>query len=128
MALHVLLIDDDPGSLKGMSIALRLLKHTCDALSDPRKAVDQYRRHAAYDLVITDVYMPAINGVALAAKIRAVNPEAVIIFTSGQAMEMAGGCINEADKVVLRKPIDFSTLKQTLEQLEKKVKTTKEER
>ncbi len=128
MALHVLLIDDDPGSLKAMAIALRLLKHSCDALEDPQEAINHYRKHA-YDLVITDVCMPIMSGFALAAELRAINPEAKIIFMSGQATQRADEHFDDAVKIALRKPIDFATLRKVLEEIGTKgKKQTEEER
>ena len=80
-ALKVLLVDDDAGSLRGMQLALFMLKHICDAYSDPCEAVKNYPNHT-YDLVITDIYMPTIDGFTLAKTIRCVNPKAKIIFIS----------------------------------------------
>ena len=110
--MKILLIDDDVGSLHGMQLALRMLRHLCDAYTNPVEAVENYAA-AAYDLVITDVYMPQLNGFMLADEIHAVNPAANILFMSGAAAEAAG----IAREWFMQKPIEFNALKNMLEQL-----------
>lgn len=115
--MKILLVDDDAGSLRGMQLALIMLKHICDAYSDPCQAVKNYSNHT-YDLVITDIYMPTINGFTLAKTIRCVNPKAKIIFISGQSSEMMDReTCNDAERLFLRKPIDFYLLKQMLDHI-----------
>lgn len=71
--MKILLIDDDVGSLHGMQLALRMLRHLCDAYTNPVEAVENYAA-TSYDLVITDIYMPQLDGFMLADEIHAVNP------------------------------------------------------
>ena len=40
--MHVLLIDDDGGSLLGMQIAIECLGHTCNTYTDPRMVVQHF--------------------------------------------------------------------------------------
>jgi hypothetical protein len=40
--MHVLLIDDDGGSLLGMQIAIECLGHTCNTYIDPRMVVRNF--------------------------------------------------------------------------------------
>ena len=77
--MEVLLVDDDAGSLRGMKLALNMLNHICDAFVDPAEAVKTYARKS-YDLVITDINMPIISGLALARMIRGINSGAKIIL------------------------------------------------
>ena len=115
--MEILLVDDDAGSLKGMQIALLMLKHNCDAYIDPYEAIKNYPKRT-YDLVITDIYMPSINGFTLAQTLRDINPKTKIIFMSGQAIESVDDKINAgAECCFLRKPIDFNQLRQVLDQL-----------
>ena len=114
--MHILLIDDDVGSLRGMKAALQMLKHTCDGYNDPEKAVQHYRDHD-YDLVITDVCMPLLNGFALAKQLKEANPRVKVLFMSGQTLERTAEAEDAlAKNCFLQKPIDFLVLKSRLEQ------------
>lgn len=112
--MKILLVDDDVGSLRGMQLALIMLKHDCDAFSDPVEAVNNYLQRN-YDLVITDLYMPVISGFDLAGMIREVAPAAKIIFVSGYSVEMMKKDDAGEDRLFLNKPVDFSQLKQMLD-------------
>lgn len=115
--MNILLVDDDDGSLEGMQTALHMLKHTCDAYCDPCEAVKNYPDHT-YDLIMTDVYMPSMNGFKMVRKLREVNPKAVVIFMSGQAMAMQQGNMRvDENNFFLCKPIDFFLLQKLLERI-----------
>ena len=110
--MKILLIDDDVGSLHGMQLALRMLRHLCDAYTNPVEAVENYSA-TSYDLVITDIYMPHLDGFMLADEIHAVNPAANILFMSGAAAEVAGA----EREWFIEKPIEFNSLKNMLDQM-----------
>lgn len=115
--LKILLVDDDIGSLRGMQLALGMLKHTADVYSNPCEAIKNYSNHT-YDLIITDICMPNINGFMLEKTIRCVDPSVKMIFMSGQSIEMIDRQIDvRVERIFLRKPIDFYLLKQTLDQV-----------
>ena len=112
--VKILLIDDDVGSLRGMQLALIMLKHDCSAYSDPTEAIKSFPCHN-YDLVITDIYMPVMNGFDLAEKIRQLDCEAKIIFISGYATEVMETYAAGEDQIFLQKPVDFCQLKQIID-------------
>ena len=43
------------------------------------------RRHERIDLVISDITMPDLDGVAMVEQIRSMSPDARVLFTSGRA-------------------------------------------
>jgi len=112
--VKILLVDDDAGSLRGMQLALIMLKHDCDAYSDPVEAVANYLCHE-YDLVITDICMPVMNGFALAERIWGVDSTSKIIFISGYAAEMMEKQEAGEGGIFLQKPVDFCQLKEVLD-------------
>lgn len=115
--MHILLVDDDVGSLRGMKAALQMLKHTCDGYTVPAEAVQHYSAHR-YDVVITDVRMPLMDGFTLAKRLQEVNPRVKVVFMSGHmAAEMPEAEGTVTKKYFLQKPIDFMVLKKLLEQL-----------
>ena len=113
--MRVLLVDDDSGSLHGMRLALTMLRHSCDACSDPVEAVQRYVCQS-HDVIITDVVMPMLDGLAFADKIYRINRGARIVFMSANFLNMAEfKTTADVKPVFLRKPIDFCLLKQVLD-------------
>ena len=113
--MNILLVDDDIDCLEALRRLVCMLGHSCAIADDPRDAMAQYAQHA-FDLVITDFRMPAMDGSELARKIRVVNPEAKIILLTGYATfgEMPGESLFLA---VIEKPVDVHELKDVLDKM-----------
>ena len=112
--MKILLVDDDGGSLRGLAFGLKMLKHSCDAMSDPFAAWEKYQTEA-YDVVITDICMPGINGIELGRKMKQLHSDACIIYMSGQLSKNAEEELkNLENRVFLRKPIEFEEMRQVL--------------
>ncbi len=80
----VLVADDDPAVLR---LTALLLERTGYAVLRAINGVEALMLYASYgdrvDAVLTDVDMPEMNGIELAARIRSSNPDAKIVFMSG---------------------------------------------
>lgn len=90
--MHILIVDDDGGSLRGMQIALEMLGHTCDTYTDPIEAMRDCMGLGyidKYDALVTDIQMPALNGIRLAGMLKYLDPELKIVVVSGSATENA---------------------------------------
>ena len=115
--MKILLIDDDPDILQHMKKALQILGHTCDAFEDPLAALNQFNG-GRYDLVISDVIMPGMNGFSVASEVRRLAPATTIILSSGhltEAMENATG--EDSSLIYLKKPVDIHRLKTVLDNI-----------
>ena len=115
--MKILLIDDEPDILQHMKKALQILGNNCDAFDDPVAALDHFNGDH-YDLVISDVIMPEMNGFSVAAEIRRLAPETTIILSSGhltEAMENATG--EDSSLIYLKKPVDVHRLKVVLDNI-----------
>ena len=115
--MKILLVEDDAGTLQGMTIALRMMSHTCEACSDPQKALEKYKT-TEYDVVITDICMPKMSGFTLGRMLRQWNPEAKILYISGQ-INPTFEELAEKDRAgsFLRKPIEFNALQAALDRI-----------
>jgi len=67
--LHILVVDDNPTNRFVAERVLGLFGCTCDHAENGRDAVEQVQR-TAYDLVLMDVKMPVMDGVAATRAIR----------------------------------------------------------
>ena len=114
--LNILLVDDDADSLRGLTLALGILKHKCETFTDPLAAWGNFKT-SLYDVVITDICMPGINGFELGNKMRQWQPDAKIIYISGQLSDPEE-TPKEQNKtsIFLRKPINFFQLKEAISQ------------
>jgi len=67
--LRVLVADDSPVNQEVAAGLLELQGHTVEAVDNGREAVDAFRR-GGYDLILMDVEMPEMDGLAATAAIR----------------------------------------------------------
>jgi len=114
-SLRVLLAEDDP---IGQRIATRLLSRAGIEVDTARNGVEalQKLRNGSYDLLLTDVAMPEMDGIELTRKIRV--DEALsgkerlpIIGLSAHAMEdVARECLSAGMDNFMTKPVDPDTI------------------
>jgi PAS domain S-box-containing protein len=114
--LRLLLVDDDPAVLSSTACVLELKGHAITAADGGKTGVDALRAaHAAgeaFDVVITDLGMPFVDGnqVALAAK--EFFPETPVVLLTGWGRRMAtGGKAPAHVDFVLPKPLDLNDLR-----------------
>jgi DNA-binding NtrC family response regulator len=92
--------------------ALSRQGYTVFGFTDPLLALEHFKvNSAAYGLVITDVRMPKMSGFELAANIKAIKPNAKVVFMSAfeiSDLEFSVPGIKIHD--FLRKPVDVKTL------------------
>lgn len=81
--VSILLVEDEELARMslGRMLALKFPGIGLHVAENGRAGLDLYRRHLP-ELVITDIYMPLLNGIEMASAIRAHDPEALIIVMS----------------------------------------------
>ena len=109
---HILVVDDEPihrESLTELLLAEGYDVTTCDRAID---ALNQMRAHNPFDLVISDVVMPQMNGLEFMVGVRALPHPIPVVLVTGHdgAVEniLAGGAI------ALLKPYSVITLQGVL--------------
>jgi CheY-like chemotaxis protein len=108
--LDVLVVEDDA---LNVAVAVRLLErqgHRPSAVTDGQSAVQAVQRHH-YDVVLMDVEMPRMDGIAATRAIRALGCNVRIIALTGHGTEEhARRCREAGMESVLCKPIDARKL------------------
>lgn len=80
----VLVVEDEAMLLRVVARLLRSFGYTVLTAAQPGDALLLCEKHEEpIDLLLTDVVMPRINGVELAARLRAVHPEMRVLYMSG---------------------------------------------
>jgi CheY-like chemotaxis protein len=106
----VLLVEDEGAVRESLR---RILERAGYGVIEARHVADALllwrERRAEIALVLTDLLMPEMRGGELAAAVRAMAPDAKIIFMSGYASESARSTVSAGD-VLLTKPFDADTL------------------
>lgn len=81
---RILLVDDEPAVARMLSKLLETLGYEVESKTSSADALDVFRADPnAFDLVVTDMTMPRINGLGLARELRCVRPEIPIILCTG---------------------------------------------
>jgi len=106
----VLIVDDTPASAAALVDILTIKGFTAYQASSGRQALQIMREHPI-DLLLTDVIMPEMDGVALYRLTRKEFPGLItILMTAYAADELIQQGMAEGIKTVLNKPIDIDFL------------------
>jgi len=85
---HVVYVDDDEVMLVMVQHLLQRLGYRVTGFADPQAALAAIRQQPlSFDLVVTDVNMPGMSGLQLAAELAALRANLPIILSSGYVTE-----------------------------------------
>lgn len=105
---RVLVVEDNPEVLAVCISMLEQLGYETYAVSGALAALEVIEKQS-FDLVISDIVMPGMDGTALANSIRARKPEVPVLLVTG-----FNPSIGQAEFPVVRKPFDLSVLSRTV--------------
>jgi len=83
---RVLVVEDDEAVRDFVCRVLSMHGHSLLTAHDGAEAVEQMNAHH-FDLLISDIAMPVMDGISLALKVRASRPHVPIILMTGYANE-----------------------------------------
>jgi PAS domain S-box-containing protein len=109
--LRVLVVDDDPRVRDSVGRLLMLEGMLVSFAENGQAALDLLRRDADFDLVLSDLAMPVLDGAALCAALAQAFPDLKVILMTGQAPSAFSLDALPYAPVVLRKPIDQGALR-----------------
>jgi two-component system response regulator GlrR len=111
----ILLVDDDPGLLRLLSIRLRAERYDVEAVESAHKALAVLNRFRP-DLVITDLRMDKMDGIGLLKELQTRSPGLrVLIITAHGTIPDAVTATQSGAFGFLTKPIDKDELMETVE-------------
>jgi len=113
--MRILLVEDDVDLAEYASVVLR--RHeglTVEVASDGMLALDRFRSVGA-DIVITDIELPGMTGIALAAEIRRADPNMPIaMMTAHASVDYAISALRSQIDEFLVKPVSAAQFRSTL--------------
>jgi len=114
---HILIIDDEPGISNLIREALTRFGYTVEIASSGWQAL-RCLQNTAFDLVVTDMYLPDLGGACVIRHIRrSDHPHTPVIGISGTPWMLKD---TDCD-AVLPKPFPLDTLIETIKRLERTV-------
>jgi two-component system capsular synthesis sensor histidine kinase RcsC len=117
LGLRVLLVEDNPINQLILRDQMETLGCTVELAADGRQALARWQPEA-FDVVLTDVNMPHLNGYELARALRQRGYRGPIIGATANAMhEENERCLAAGMNLCLLKPVDLRTLRQCLTSL-----------
>ena len=113
--LKILCIDDEPSILDVLRIIFTHAGHRVELACDGQKGIDCYRQARAlndpFDLVVTDLGMPGLDGQQLARLVKKESPQTpVILLTGWGGIMQAEGNHPEHIDAILGKPPEVNEL------------------
>ena len=106
----ILLVEDEAMVRAVASRALTRSGYDVVTAANGEEALAILETRGAFDLLISDVVMPGMDGPALVAKARERWPELRVLFISGYAEEQLRGRVDDVANTLLRKPFSIHEL------------------
>ena len=105
-AKKIMIIDNEEGLCRMMEAVLMDDGHAVRSFNDPLEAVETFRP-SVWDLVISDIKMPGIDGLEVLQRIKTAEPEIpVIMITAFATVEMSIQALRKGAYDMLTKPFE----------------------
>jgi len=111
---EILVVDDDRGIREFLEIMLTREGYRATSASGGKEALNLCRKHK-FDLVITDLKMPKVDGIDFLKGIKEISPETMVILITAYASgETAVAAMKEGAYDYIEKDFDVEDLKDTI--------------
>jgi HD-like signal output (HDOD) protein len=116
--IHILFVDDEPNVLNGLQRMLRnrRLEWRMEFAAGGKEALLALEKNH-YDLIVSDMRMPEMDGVELLTKVKEIYPHIMRIALSGQSSKETVLHIVGPIHQYLQKPCDAQSLKNTIDHI-----------
>lgn len=118
----VLIIDDDPQVRTVLRRFIEREGHTVTEADNGKVALCRFMEDPA-DLVISDIYMPEMDGIELLMRLRETHPDAKLVAMSGGGVIAASHLLKAAKALgavaVVEKPFSLEVIQKILDDLSK---------
>lgn len=114
---HILVVDDEDWIRHVVQDILEQHGYRVTTAADGQEAIELFAQDpAAYDLVLTDLMMPKLDGVATTKALKAIRPTLPIVAASGIATDRAEEVLAAGALVCLSKPYTAERLGKSIQE------------
>ena len=122
----ILIVDDDPQMRLALNEAMQRLGYSTVLCDNGGSAIEKLHQ-SSYSLVVTDMKMPRVDGLALIREIRCrLGNMPVLVITGFGTIENAVKTMKEGATDYLLKPFSFDALKEMVESIMARAKSGKD--
>lgn len=108
---RILVVDDEERICRSLDSLLTKAGYQVQTAPDGKQALQLYLQNQ-FDLIVSDIKLPELDGIQLLKQIRRHDPEAVVILMTAYAsLETAVAALNMGAYDYLVKPVEFTQLK-----------------
>ena len=108
---RILIVDDDVSMLSFLSAALKRSNHEVITEENGQKALDILMNDNNFDLILSDVIMPGMDGIELSQKVAKILPKLKIMFITGfSAVALGDKNPHKTGNQVISKPFHLGDL------------------
>ncbi|MCF8063105.1 MAG: sigma-54 dependent transcriptional regulator [Deltaproteobacteria bacterium] len=120
-SFQILVVDDEPGFLSSLELFLKRRGLNVTCLTDGNAALEALKE-TRFDILVTDLKMPGLDGITLATEARELYPDISIILMT------AYGSMNEAIQAVRIHAFDFLLKPLELQHIHRVIQKTLDEK
>lgn len=115
--LTILYVEDEDGTRKNLMYYLENSFKKVYSASNGKEGLEIFRQEPSIDLVISDIYMPKLDGLSMIKEMKKINPKAYFLLTTAyNYQEYLLEAIELGIFSYIVKPIDIDLLFQKIEQ------------
>jgi two-component system, OmpR family, response regulator VicR len=78
---HILIVDDEPGLVKGLRLSLEQEGFAVTTAADGREGLEKFRA-GAFDLIVLDLMLPVVDGLTVCRQVRQAGMTPIIMLTA----------------------------------------------
>ena len=125
LGMSILLVEDELSLCAAIEVSLKLLFQHTQACTSGSDALEKYKMRD-YDIIITDINLPGMNGIDLIKAIRDINPKQLIIVLSAHNESYILDALSKLEvNIIITKPLLPNKLKEVLHEAVMKIKSAK---
>lgn len=120
-SLRLLVVDDEPSVRETIALLLRRNGHIVLTATSGEEGLEVFQsyhmRGNPFDVVITDLGMPKMDGITFAKRVKEISPNTPIILLSGWGFKLKPEELSSAVNIALTKPVNSQQIQDALRQI-----------